>query len=370
MRILERHISQSIVKIFCATVLIFCFLYILIDATSNLDEIIDRKLSMEILLKYYLSFFPVILVQTSSIACLISVLLTFSSLNNHNEIIAMRSSGLNFWQITKPAIYFSLVVAAAIFFINERILPGASAATEQIRDENIILKVDKMRKSNEVIRNMTFYGLKNRLYFIDTYNPHDQTLEGITIIEHDQNQNIEQKIVALKGAWTGIAWKFYQCQFTIFNPVNITSPVKIKVYKEKLMDIKETPDDFLNQRLNVSSMNIRQLSEYIAKFASSGAYKALQSLRVDMHSRIAFPVGNVVIVLAGLPFALMFKSRKGATFTALGLAVGVGFLYYVVNAVSIAFGKGGFFPPVIAAWMTPVLFAAMAVTLIETRSLN
>ena len=370
MRILERHITQSIVKTFCATVLIFCFLYILIDTTSNLDEIIDRKLSLGILLKYYLSFFPVILVQTSSIACLIGVLLTFSSLNNHNEIVAMRSSGLNFWQIPRPAIVFSLLVAAAVFFVNERVVPDAAATTEKIRDENIILKVDKIRKSNETIRNLTFYGLKNRLYFIDSYNSREQTLAGITIIEHDQNQNIQQKIVALKGVWTGIAWKFYQCQITIFNPVNLTSPVKIKVYKEKLMDIKETPNDFLNQRLNVSSMNIRQLNEYIRKFASSGAHKALQSLRVDMHQRIAFPIGNVVIVLAGLPFALMFKSRKGATFTALGLAVCVGFLYYVVNAVSLAFGKGGFFPPVVAAWITPMIFAALAMTIIETKSLN
>ena len=59
-----------------------------------------------------------------------------------------------------------------------------------------------------------------------------------------------------------------------------------------------------------------------------------------------------------------------STFTALGLAVCVGFLYYVVNAVSLAFGKGGFFPPVIAAWITPMIFAAMAMTLIETKSLN
>lgn len=370
MRILERHITGSIVKIFLSSVLIFCFLYILIDATSNLDELIERKLPLGILVKYYLTFLPVIIVQTSSIACLISVLLTFSGMHNNNEIIAMRSSGLSFWEITKPAIYFSVLVAVLVFYVNERVVPAATATTEQIRNENIILKVDKMRKATEVIRNMTFYGLKNRLYFIDAYNPHQQTLEGITIIEHDQDQNIEQKIVALKGVWTGIAWKFYQCQITTYNPVNITSPVKVKVYKEKLMDIKETPNDFLNQRLNVSSMNIRQLNEYIRKFSSSGAYKALQSLRVDMHQRIAFPIGNIVIVLAGLPFALMFKSRKGATFTALGLAVCVGFLYYVLNAISIAFGKGGFFPPLLAAWLTPLLFGALAMTVIETKSLN
>lgn len=370
MRILDRHITKSIVKIFTAAVLIFCFLYILIDATTNLDEIIDRKIPAPVLLQYYISFFPMIMVQTSPIACLIAVLLTFSGLNNHNEIIAMRTSGLNFWQITKPAVSFSLLISAAIFLVNERLVPEAAMTTQHIRDENMILTADRLRKKDEKIKNLTFYGLKNRLYFIDAYSPVTRELEGITIIEHDQNQNIQQKIVALKGVWTGIAWKFYQCQITTFNPVNLTTPVKIKIYKEKLMDIQENPDDFLKQRLNVSSMNIRQLNAYISKFANSGAQKALQNLRVDLHQRIALPFGNFVIVLAGLPLAMMFRSRRGATFTALGLAVCIGFLYYVVNAVSLAFGKGGFFPPLMAAWVTPVLFSAVSLIVIETDTAN
>lgn len=370
MRILERHISQSIVKIFLVTVLVFCFLYILIDATSNLDEIISRKIPLEILGRYYLSFFPIILVQTSWMACLIAALLTFSNLNNNNEVIAMRTSGLNFWQITRPALCLSLLVSTAVFFLNERYVPLAASTTEQIRDENMVLAVDRGQKQKAKIKNLTFYGLKNRLYFIDTYSPDTEELAGITIIEHNEDQNITQKIVALKGVWTGIAWKFYQCQITTFDPVNLTTPIKIKVYREKLMDIKETPDDFLKQKLTASSMNLQQLTDYISKFANSGAAKALNNLRVDRHQRAALPFGNFVVVLMGLPFALMFKSRRGATFASLGLAIAIGFLYYVVNAVTIAFGKGGFLPPVVAAWTAPILFSAIAITVIESDSAN
>ncbi|MEK6584663.1 MAG: LptF/LptG family permease [Nitrospirota bacterium] len=73
-----------------------------------------------------------------------------------------------------------------------------------------------------------------------------------------------------------------------------------------------------------------------------------------------------------IPYCLPFVNSQSfpSTFTALGLAVCVGFLYYVVNAVSLAFGKGGFFPPILAAWITPAIFTAMAMTIIETKSLN
>ncbi|MCA9407361.1 MAG: LptF/LptG family permease [Candidatus Omnitrophica bacterium] len=367
MRILDRYINFNIIKIFTITVFVFCGLYVLIDITSTLDEIIDRKIPINILVKYYLNFFPIILVQTASIACLISSLLTYSAMNNTNEIIVMRASGLNFWQVARPALMFALLITAVIFCLNERLVPQATEVTKEIRDENMILKVDRARKQKEKIKNLTFYGLKNRLYFIDYYSPNTYELNGITIIEHDNHQNIEQKIVALKGKWTGIAWKFYNCQITTYDSTQLNKPDKIKVYKEKLMDIKETPEDFLRQRLNVSAMNIKELHDYIGRFANSGAKKALSNLKVDLYQKYAFPIGNFVIVLIGLPFALLVRSRKGTTFTSVGIAVGIGFLYYVANAVTLAFGKGGLFPPLLSAWAAPMIFTGIALATIKSR---
>ena len=365
MRIVDRHIVIPIVKTFLSAILVFCCLYILIDVASNLNEIIGRKVPFVILAKYYLSFFPIIIVQTSTIACLIAVLLTFSHLNNNNEIIVLRTCGMNFWRIARPAIFFGLVVSAVIFWVNERFVPQATFASNEIREENIILKTDTERKKQEKIKNLTFYGLKNRLYFIDSFDPNTYDLEGITILGQDDNQNMREKIVALKGRWTGIAWKLLHCQMTSFNPPDTTTLEAVKYYEEKLMDIKETPQDFLKQRLDVNSMNIRQLHDYIVRFSRSGAAKALNNLRVDLHQKIAFPFGNIVIILAGLPLALMTGRRKGLTFTSLGIAIAIGFLFYVVNAVGLALGKGGLLFPFISAWVAPLLFFIGALYLIK-----
>lgn len=370
MRIVDRYITRSIIRIFLGTVLIFCCLYILIDITSQLDEFIDHKVPIRILVEYYLKFFPIILVQTSSVACLIAILFTFSGLNNNNEIVVLRSSGLNFWQITKPAICFGLVISALVFWLNERYVPQANEATKQIRNENMILEVDRLRKKQAKISNLTFYGLKNRLYFVDSYNPANNELNGVTIIEYDEKQNITQKIVSLRGVWTDITWKFYNTQITTYTAEGINIPEKIKVYKEKLMDIQETPEDFLRQRVNVASMNLKELREYIQRFSNSGATKALTNLRVDLHQKIAYPFGNFVIVLVGLPFALMIKSRKGATFTSLGLAIAIGFLFYVANAVALALGKGGALPPILSAWAAPLVFISIAISAIKSNFSN
>lgn len=367
MRIIDRYIIVSIIRIFLATILIFCFLYVLIDAATNLDEFLHSKVPAGIIAQYYLSFLPVIIVQTSSIACLISILFTFSTLNAHNEVIALRSSGMNFWQITKPALCFGLIVSAMVLLFNERFVPQAQSQSQKIKDDHIILEIDRKKKTQAKIQDLTFYGLKNRLYHIASFDPNTNEMKGITIIGYDNDQNVLEKIVALSGKWTGIAsWKFFQCHVTTFGE-DINNPTKVKIYEEKLFDIEEKPEDFIKQRLNVNSMNIKQLYDYIVRFSSSGAKTALNNLQVDLHQKIALPFGNIVIVLAGLPLALLSGRRRAQTFTSLGVAVGIGFLYFVCNAVGLALGKGGILFPFLAAWLAPLIFTTVGIYLIKTK---
>lgn len=345
--------------------LIFSLLFILVDSTSKLDEFIQHEVPFRIILQYYLAYLPMILVETSYIACLISVMVTFGGMTNANELIAMRASGLNFWQITRPALCFGLMISMLVFWINERFVPESYQTTKEIKQDNMMIKSDVKRRKKESVKNLTFYGLNNRLFYVSRMNPSTNELFGITIIEYDDQARIKQKIVALKGKWASPVWKFYTCNVTTYGEGGISQPLKVKVYKEKLMDIKEDPEDFLRQRVKVSSMNLKELNEYIDRFSSSGATRAINNLRVDLHKKMAFPWQNFVVIFLGLPFALMTKSRKGMTFLSVFIAMAVSFAYYVLSAVFLAFGKGGLLPPILAAWFPPVLFLGTGFIIIE-----
>ena len=365
MRILDQYILKSILVIFAGTVFTFAFLFVLIDMFGNLQDFIAKSVGLNVIVQYYLSFLPSIIVQTSTMACLISVLFTYSSLNAHNEIIAIRASGMNFWQITRPALVFALFVSALVFLLNEKYVPQSSMMNQEIRDTQIKVVVSQKGLGKPIIHNLTFYGLKNRLFFIDAFDPNTNALTGITIIGHDHNQNLVEKIVALKGTWTGIAWKFFNCQITSYNSNLPNVPTGIRISQEKLMDIKETPRDFLRQRMDISSMNLRQLHAYIKRFSGSGALKTINNLRVDLHQKITFPLRNFIIVLIGLPFALMsVGKRKAMTFTSIAIALVIGFLYYVCDAVGLALAKGQALLPWEGAWLTPIIFTLMGLFVI------
>lgn len=360
MRILDRYILKSVVTIFFGALIVFLSLYLVVDILGHLDEFLREKVSPLVIWEYYASFLPIIFVQTAPIAILLAILATFSKLNVNNEIVAMRSAGVNIWQLTKQTILFAFIISIFIFWVNENIIPQAMQVSDKIKMEKIEGKTSIAKK--ERINNVAYFGRKNRLYFINAFEPKDLSMEGITVLEQDKKQDLKEKIYALKGAWQNGKWVFSGLQVFSYDQNGAETSEFIT---EKIMDIPETPSDFMTQRVQVDYMNIKQLRDYLDKLSDSGARTVIRNLNVDIQQRFAYPFSSLVIVFVGLPFSLMIKRRKGMTFASFGVCILIGFLYYLTNAVSIAMGKSGLFPPILSGWFANASFLTIGLVLLK-----
>jgi len=347
MRILDRYIIKSVLSIFFACLMTFFSLYIVIDVFANLENILKHKVELVILIQYYLSFLPLIFVQVSPIAALLSTLYTFANLNRSNEIIAMRSSGLSIQYITKTVITFGIIVSVFIFWINDKFVPQSNVLTEKIRAQMDAGDKELQEKEREEVTNLSMYGLKNRLFFVGKFSLAKGKMENIVILEHDEKQNIIKKIVANKGIYQDGLWRFYQCITYNFDE-NGQIRQEPQYLLEEIMSIPESPREFLSQRQRPDFMTIAQLDDYIWKLSKSGATAVIRNLKVDLYQRFTVPFTSVIIILLGIPFALRMKKRATGL-SSLGISIMMGFLYYVLSAVSIALGKVGVFSPLLAA---------------------
>ncbi len=362
MRILDRYILKSVLGIFSACLLTFLMLYIIADVFANLDDILKARAPLTMLLQYYLSYLPAIFVQVSPIACLLATLYTFGKLNRDNEIIAMRASGLSIYQITKTVIIFGAIISIFVFFVNDKLVPKYLMFNHKIRDE-IDSKRDPRKKENETITNLSVYGLKNRLFFINKFSPKTNTMEGITILEHDEHQNVTKKIVANRGVFENGLWKFYNCiSYTFDQNGQIKSEPQF--LDEEIMPITEKPKDFITNRQSTEFMTISELDKYIWKLSKSGATSVVRRLKVELYQRFTMPLTSIVIILLGIPFALKMK-RRATGISSLGLSIMMGFLYYVTNAISIAFGVSGILMPFLAASLSHILALMFSVYMIS-----
>ncbi|RKY30851.1 MAG: LPS export ABC transporter permease LptG [Candidatus Omnitrophota bacterium] len=365
MRILDRYIIRSVLKIFLGCLLVFIFLYIISDIFSHLDDILKERIAIATLRHYYLAFIPIIFVQVTPFACLIATLYSIGTLNRNNELIAMRTAGQSIFQITKSIIIFGIVISAVVFWVNDRLLPYSTEITEEIKSE-IESGSHKSQKEDQYLTNLAMYGLKNRLIFVNKFYPASNKVEGIIILQHDDKQNLTKKIVANKGVFRDGLWRFYQSITYNFdqNGQIINEPL---YYEEEIIPIPETPKDFLNQRLRPDFMNIFQLEDYIWKLSKSGAITVIRNLKIDLYQKFTTPLTSLVIILLGIPFSVMMKKRATGL-SSIGISIMVGFLYYVLNAVSIALGKAGILMPILSVSLSHLLALVASLYLIDKIS--
>lgn len=363
MRILDRHILKMILGIFLACLLTFIFLYIIIDVFSHLEDILRQRVNLNILRQYYFSYLPIIFVQITPIACLLAVLYTFSSLNRDNEIIAMRSSGLSIFQIAKTAIIFGILISILVFWVNDRLVPSSLYFNQRVKEQMESDTKKTKSKEHETFNNLSMYGLRNRLFFVNKFSAVTNTMEGIVILEHDTHQNITKKIVANKGVYEDGTWRFYQ-NITYEFDENGQVKGEPQYQEEEIMAIPETPRDFLNQRQSPDVMDIDQLNTYIWKLSKSGATTVIRNLQVELYQRFTIPLASIIIILLGIPFSLMIRKRATGL-SSIGVALMVGFLYYVINAISIALGRSGALTPGLAASLSPLFGLIFSLYLIN-----
>jgi lipopolysaccharide export system permease protein len=363
MRILDRYILKSVIFIFISCIFSFLFLYVIIDVLSNLDEILKHRVTLELLIRYYLSYVPVMFVQVSPFACLLSTVYTFAKLNHNNEIIAMRSSGMSIFEIAKDVLIFGMLISLAVFWMNDRLVPRALTENQRIKAQMEEGSKPGKAKKLEIIPNLSMYGSRNRLFFISKFFINTRTMEGITILEHDDNQNLTKKIVADRGVYKDGLWRFSKCITYDFdqNGQVVDEPT---YFEEEIMAISETPQDFANLRQKPELMDIHQMQDYIWRVSKSGATTVIRNLKVDLYQRFTMPFTSIIIILLGIPFSLM-TGRRATGMASIGISIIVGFIYYILDAVFLAIGKSGLLMPVLAASMSHLIVLSTSLYLIS-----
>jgi lipopolysaccharide export system permease protein len=107
--------------IFSLLVIIFVlFVQFLLRAV---DRFLGKGLDVLTILEYLFLNLAWIVALAVPMAVLIATLMSFGRLSEDNEITAMRTSGISFLTIIRPALIFGLVICLALIYFNNFVLP-------------------------------------------------------------------------------------------------------------------------------------------------------------------------------------------------------------------------------------------------------
>ncbi len=357
MKLLERYILRAYLLPLVWCFGIFIGLYLILDLLGHLDEILRYKVPLKILLVYYGTTVPLVFVQVAPFACLMATLYTLGNLNRHQELMAMRAAGIGPFAIVRPLLWMGVLLSVFVLLVNETIVPQAALTANSIKVTRLENPPDPKAPHRvlKTIQHLATYGLGHTLLYAKTFDPVEKKMEGVVILQHGTRLNLIRKITAESAIWTGSRWRFLNGTILQFDargqPVGRPVP-----FTAKIIQAGDRPEILERSESQASFMNTQDLYRYTQRLQGAGG-GTIRKLKVDLYAKPAAALACLVLTLVGIPYAIQ-PIREGTTL-GLSMGLGVGLAFYGLNALAIALGKGGWLPPLVAAWVIPVSFTVM-----------
>lgn len=346
MRIIDRYIATIWVRLLMLCLSGFVGIYLVIDLIEKIPRFLRADGDAGDILQYFVWKLPEMISRTATFSVLMATLLTLGVLSRDSEIIALRSCGVSLLKISLPMLTLGFVVSILLLINAELVLPHSYSRTELIEQIKIKKKGDRVAFK----RNNIWFRSKSVILQARLFEPKTRTLSGVVIWNVDSSMNPLSRIDADTAVYQEGRWVLNSTTERNFQTAAGYVP---KHEKTVVFDLNLKVEDLQVLDSDADNMSIRTLREY-AENLRMGGYQAYRYLTL-MHTKIASPFAALIMVLLGIPFALR-NSRSGGIAMGIGASIGIGFAYFVVNAVLLSYGRSGVLPPIVAAWGANVLF--------------
>lgn len=352
MTLLNRYILRTFARIFFLSLAAFVGIYFLVDFFEKVDDFIEHQASLTQYLLYFSNEVPLIVSQVTPLAILMGVFMTLGSFSRTNELTAMRSGGVSLWRITMPLLGASLLAALAILAANEFLIPLCAKKANYVMQTEVKGKPELALK-----RDRLWLREGNSILNVRLAQPEQQTLQGVSIFQIDDNFRLQSRTDAAQATFDGKEWTLNNLLEFRFDPAS-TEIIGIERLKKKKTELAKTPADFQGTTHSNEELGYRELRDLSRKLQAEG-YDATRH-RVDMQARLAMPFACVIMAFLGIPFALK-KGRGTNLAVGVALSVAIGISFHILQAMLLAFGYSSVIPPLVAAWSANLLFLLLGV---------
>ena len=280
MKIITRYFYKEFFSLFFISLLAFLIIYLVIDFFGKIDKFLEAGVSLKVAVSYFLYQTPFILQQMIPIAVLISVMLMLGIMNKHNEILALKNSGLSLFNLAYPMIVASLFIGIGSFFLSESFVPITSAKANYIWNT----RVEKRSTQGTYTLSHLWYRGEDSIYQIRTYDGRKRIIEGLSIFFFDKDFTLRKRIDAKKAAWIKEGWLLSD---GLVQEIHADGSRRSKKFTSQLVHLPETPENFERTTKSLEEMSFWALMDYTRKIRQEG-YDSTRS-EVELATKMAFP---------------------------------------------------------------------------------
>ncbi len=411
MKILEKYIVKESIKPFIISLTILTSLFIIDLLISKLSLMIEKKLSIVAIGEIFLYSLPAMVALTIPMAILFASIMAFGRFSVDNELVAIRSCGINIYSLLMPLITLIVVLAGFMLYFNHSVLPKSNFKFRrlliEVAQRNPITNIiPGIFNKNENYSKLVIYAkdrTQQELKDIIIYNKGDREvsqtitakngtidlLDGGTSlianlfdgeIHEKENKNIENYRVIkfqkfnfnLTGSTTrkDVSHNVGDREITTRlmkkrmekNDSDILENHKLLLsYQNQLKEVKGKTTKKAKNSFKKLSLQIEQTKNKIKHYTKSNL-----SYEVEIHKKNAIAFACIIFMLLGIPVGLATKT------SGIGMAfVFSAFIFIIYHSTLIGgeqLADRGFVSPVIAMWFSNIILGLFSIYLISESS--
>lgn len=294
---------------------------------------------------------PQIIARFLPFSVLLGTLITFITLSQNSEVVAMKAAGLSAHQILAPLIAASLLVAGIAFTFNDVVVAPATAKLKVWQD----LDYKPVPPDSGIHTNVWVREGQDLFNAAAVSGKGAETKLTDVRVYLRQGGGLRQVIEAKSGAWVDGAWRLNDVK--LFNVIEATQQTL------PTLDVGKgiTPDRFAYLKVDGDSLAFAPLAHAIAELKAGG--RRTSELEGVLWHKISGPLSTLLMPLLGA-VAAFGLARSGQLFVRAVIGMALGFAYFVADNFALAMGNLGAYPPFIAAWGPFLLFLLIGETVL------
>jgi len=357
MKLIDKYIFRQFMVPLVYCLLTFSMLFVIIDLFDHLSDFIDARTALLDVFRYYAFIMPSLLVYIAPISLLLGLLYSLWQLSKHNELTALRASGISFYRITVPVLIVGLVFSLAISVMQETIAPRLANWAWQF--------INQQKKGGALsMRYASDLPYKNedqrRIWMIRKFDLASYDMQGVKVVQQRVDGSDLEAIRAEEAKYFDGTWWLFNVSIQKYDFYNSPIGAPDNEPLRQMSEWDETPEDFTHEVTNREFLSARDLWNFLAA-RKNLSDKTRARYLVDMHARLAMPWTCFVVALFGIPFGVR-TARKGALVGVIS-ALLTFFGFYFLMTFGQWLGKNQMIDPAASAWMPNIFFMLVGIFL-------
>lgn len=271
---LDKLVIKAFIPPFLLTFFVVVFILLMVFLVKYFDDFVGKNLSAQTYAELLFFFSINSVPQALPISVLLSSIMTYGNLSEHNELTAIKSAGISLLRIIIPVGILVCGLTILAFYFNNRVVPYAN-----LRAYSLLYDITTKKAAFNIKEGTFYYGLPGFSIKINHKSPDGATIREIMIYNHQNDQGNVNLTVADSGKMYTI-WNDRYLILELFRGDNYTEIAPKVPGQEK----EFTHNHFGYSKLvfNLSSFELSRTDMQL--FASNKIMRNLDELHSDIDS--------------------------------------------------------------------------------------